>query len=240
MKERISLIEKEQGEALIQADLAAKTVEKSLKTTIAELQKQIEAKEAAMHLHKAAIEGEQEDAQLHKTLFQESQKEVRQWQERFKETEKAVKEGAVQVKELSEQCEGLEKECEREKKMHMETKKELLETQEEKGKLERLIEEQTQRLGALGMVANAAEKIATAVSNLELSLSCLNCMGIVRQPVALTPCGHIVCSQCVPAQCSECKSPVSGTVTLTSLGENTIPKLGFLQQHVQFLSKVTK
>ena len=243
LKERLSWAEKAQGEALIQADSATKSLEKTLKVAISDLQKQLEAKEAALNGLKASLESEHEDAELHKTLFQESQKEVRQWQERCKEAERTGKEAVAQGSALTERLEMLQKqqngEIQAKDRAHAQVLAQLAATVQEKDALKVQITEQNQALATLQMASNAASKITDALSSLELSFSCLSCMELLRQPTALVPCGHMVCAQCVPEQCSECRQQVTSSVQLPALA-TALPKLGFVQQNVQFLEKVRK
>lgn len=243
LKERLSLAEKAQGDALLQADSTTKSLEKTQKAAILDLQKQLEAKETTIASLKAAVEGEQEDAQLHKTLFQESQKEVRQWQERCKEAERVGKEAVAQGNVLTEKLEMLQKqqngETQARERAHAQVLSQLSAAAQEKEALSRQIEEQSQALSTLQTATNAAGKITDAVANLELSFTCLTCMELLRQPTALLPCGHMVCAQCVPEQCAECKQPVTGSIPLPGVA-NALPKLGFVQQNVQFLAKSRK
>lgn len=243
LKERLSLAEKAQGEALNQADFATKSLEKTLKTAISDLQKQLEAKETALNSLKASLESEQEDAQLHKSLFLESQKEVRQWQERCKEAERTGKEALAQGSALTERLEMLQKqqngEIQVKDRAQAQVLSQLAAAVQEKEALSRQLEEQNQALATLQLASTAASKITDALSSLELSFSCLSCLELLRQPTALVPCGHMVCAQCVPDLCTECRQQVNSSIQLPALA-TALSKLAFVQQNVHFLAKARK
>ena len=243
LREKLTQVEKGQAEALGQADTAQKALEKSLRSSMADLQRQIDAKETAITALKTSLESEHEDAQLHKNLFSDSQKELRMWQERFKESERTNKESVSQVAALTEKLQTAEKQ----QAASGETRdKELAELRERtaaaetaKEAADKRLEEQGQVVNTMQIAMGAVEKFSGAVGNLELSLSCLSCMEIMKQPTALLPCGHTVCAACVHETCSDCKQPVTGSVPLPAIA-TAISKLSFLQQNVQFLAKLRK
>ena len=69
-------------------------------------------------------------------------------------------------------------------------------------------------------VRRTVGKLVLAEESLESSLTCMRCMSLLRDPVALWPCGHVVCRECGPedgGECSECGTGVKAAVPIEPL-----------------------
>eukprot|EP00330_Aristerostoma_sp_ATCC50986_P001427 CAMPEP_0114591672 /NCGR_PEP_ID=MMETSP0125-20121206/13665_1 /TAXON_ID=485358 ORGANISM="Aristerostoma sp., Strain ATCC 50986" /NCGR_SAMPLE_ID=MMETSP0125 /ASSEMBLY_ACC=CAM_ASM_000245 /LENGTH=103 /DNA_ID=CAMNT_0001789883 /DNA_START=669 /DNA_END=980 /DNA_ORIENTATION=+ len=56
----------------------------------------------------------------------------------------------------------------------------------------------------------AIAKIEHAESSLEMTLSCCECMEMVKNPITLVPCGHHYCTKCLAnaTECKECEAEI--------------------------------
>jgi len=75
------------------------------------------------------------------------------------------------------------------------------------------------KTGAGAVVLSQVGKLLSEELALESALTCMACLGVLRTPVLLDPCGHAFCRQCakLPGACAECGSTSRSVVAAWAL-----------------------
>ena len=81
-------------------------------------------------------------------------------------------------------------------------------------------------------LTQALGKVMTAEEAMEATISCMQCMEILKDPLTCTPCGHTFCGHCLKTEqggggdyklavCPECDGPAGKVLTVDLLGPLT-------------------